>query len=84
MDDALLKIQQDLLFTNWSVLQQLDANDSYDLLLNEVMRSLDKFALKRLIRLRACDKFQEPWSTVRLKKYNLKCRKLCNKACTTG
>ena len=83
-DDSMLKIQQDLLFHDWSPVNHLNVNTGYAYLVNEITRSMDQHAPKKVIRLKADEQFREPWLTVQLKHYNQKCRKLCNKARVSG
>ena len=45
---------------------------------------MDRYAPVKHIKIGVCDKFREPWVTVKLKKYDSKCRRLCNKARITG
>ena len=59
---------------------ELDANSAYEYLLGKITRQLDRFAPKKIVTLRACDKFHVPWLSVKFHKYNTKCRKLCDKA----
>ena len=79
-DDAIQKVCQDLLFYDWGPMHDLSVDDSYAYLVNSITNSLDRHAPKKLIRVKACDRFREPWMTVQLKKYHAKCRKLCDKA----
>ena len=83
-DEAIAKVQQDLLFFDWSPIRYMDVNESYGFLLKAIMQVIDRHAPCKVIKIRSCDKFIEPWLTVKLRKYNSKCRKLCNKARTTG
>ena len=76
-EEAITKIQQDLLFTDWSLMYDLDVDKSYAFLLETIKNKLDLHALKKLIKIRSCDKFREPWMTVSIKKYNSKCQIMC-------
>ena len=80
----MLKIQQELLFKEWSVVEHLPVNKGYELLVKKITDALDRHAPKKLVKIRYDKKFNEPWLSVKLLKYNQKCRKLCNKACLTG
>ena len=79
-DEAIFNIQHDLLFHDWSIVHTLDTNKGYQYLIEVITKSMDKHAPKKRIKLRACDKFREPWMTVQIKRYNVKSRKLCEKA----
>ena len=78
------KIQRDLLFTDWSRLVEIDVNDGYNFLISAITKVLDIHVPKKLIKIRECDKFREPWMTVKIRNYNARCRKLCNKARISG
>ena len=45
---------------------------------------MDKHAPIKKLKIKADTPFREPWLTVKLKRYNQKCRKLCNKARVSG
>ena len=77
-DEALLKIQQSLLFTDWLLLNELNVNEAYEYLNGIVIDSLDRFAPKKQIRIRRDECFREGWLTVKLKKYGIcvECRPL--------
>ena len=64
-DEIMLKVQQDLLFENWSILYHLSVDNLYEFLINKITDKLDKHALKKVICVRACDKFREPWMTIK-------------------
>ena len=64
-DEIMLKVQQDLLFENWSILYHLSVDNLYEFLINKITEKLDKHALKKVICVRACDKFCEPWMTIK-------------------
>ena len=66
-DSTIAEIQQHLLFHDWSVINPLDVNDSYSYLLEVITKSLDLYAPKRVIQLKADDRFREAWLTVKLK-----------------
>ena len=83
-DSRMLKAQEMLLFHNWTIIYDMSVNESYEYLISVITNALDKIAPKKLIKLRIDEKFREPWMTVKLKKYNNKCRKLCNKAKNSG
>ena len=79
-EETLPLIQQYLLKYDWSNVYNLDVNAGYEFLVSAITEALDKHAPKRTIILRSDEKFREPWLTIKLKKYNQKCHKLCNKA----
>ena len=79
-EDAMLKIQKDLLFYNWSVIANMSVDESYAYLISVITDVMNVHAPKKCVKIRIDDQFREPWLTVKLKKYNQKCRKLCNKA----
>ena len=85
-DNALAKIQRDLLFHDWSYLDNgdLTVNESYQYFANIIEGVLDTRAPLKCIVICNDDKFREPWITVSIKKCNRKCRVLCNRAKTTG
>ena len=72
------------MFTDWSRLVEIDVNDGYNFLISPITKVLDIHVPKKLIKIRECDKFREPWMTVKIRKYNARCRKLCNKARISG
>ena len=78
-EDVLLKIQQKLLFHDWSALNTCGVNEGYSIL-DELIRH----TLSLHQKIKSDDRFLEPWLTVSIKKCNLKCKKLCNKAKQTG
>ena len=83
-DEAVLKVQQDLLFHDWCYLDtNISVNDSYEYLSNTIENSLNKHAPKKTVKIRADERFMEPWLTVKIQKYNQKCRKLCDRARTS-
>ena len=59
-------------------MSDMSVNDSYRYLSDAIMAALDLHTSKKLVKIRADEKFREPWLTVKLRKYNHKCRKLCN------
>ena len=69
---------------DWSVMSSLNADNAYKLLINVITECLDKYVPKKLIKLRLCDKFREPWMSVKYKRFNLKSRKLCQRARVSG
>ena len=83
-EGTLLRVQRDLLLHNWADINCLSVDDGYEYLINVITETLDIHAPKKLIKLKSCDKFREPWMNVRLKRYNAKCHKLCNKARLSG
>ena len=62
----------------------MGASDGYGYLIQKITESLDEHAPRKYIKIRMCDKFRDPWMTVQIKCYNLKSRKLCDKARITG
>ena len=85
-DGAISRVQQDLLFHNWSELddQNMDVNQAYSIFTSVIETSLDRHAPVKNVRLKQDEKFQVPWLTVGILKCNQKCRKLCNRAKETG
>ena len=83
-EDALLRINQRLLFTDWSLMHDMNINDSMTFLHDRITDTLDTFAPKEFKKVNYKQVFREPWMTVKLCKYNQKCRKLCKKACKSG
>ena len=85
LDDVnVARIQQDLLFHDWSDVDSLNVNDGYSYLNKVVTDMMDKHAPKKLVKVKIDDKFYEPWMTVGIKRSNRKCRLLCNKARCSG
>ena len=82
-DKVYLKINQALLFHDWSVMANMDVNQSYNYLVGTITGVLDALAPKKsiLISKRRC--FHEPWMTVKLCKWNSKCKKLFQRFCKT-
>ena len=79
-EDAIVKLQQYLLFHNWSDIYDMNVVDSYKYLVEMITGYLDIVAPRKSIRLRVNEKFRDPWVTVALKKCDLRCKKLCSKA----
>ena len=75
-DEAIAKIQQFLLFYDWTPTEYMNASDGYNYLIVAITEALDAYAPKRKIVIRRDDRFREAWLTVRIKKYNQKSRKL--------
>ena len=83
-ENALLKIQQDLLLEDWSPINDMNVDSSYEFLIQKIRDKLDKHApIKKVVLTTDCH-FREAWLTVRIKKCNVKCRKLCEKAKLSG
>ena len=82
-ESTISSICQDLLFKDWSPLYEMTVDSAYQFLINVIVNSLDKCAPRKTIKIRACDRFREPWMTVNIKRYNRKARKLCEKARTS-
>ena len=83
-EKAIAKIQEKLLFQDWSCVTNLSVNDGYKFLLCKITEALDAYAPKKTIKVRVDEKFREPWLTVNIEKCNRKCQKLCNKAKMSG
>ena len=83
-DTAVTNIQRDLLFHDWSCLDAMSVDESYSYLITVITGVMDTYAPIKQIKIRACDKFREPWMSVRIKKSTLKARKLCNRTRKSG
>ena len=83
-DDVLLKIQQDLLFHDWGIINDMSVNNGYNYLSNVLSNTMNKFAPLKTVKICIDEKFREPWLNVKIMKYNHKCRHLCNKARQSG
>ena len=83
-DNAMLKIQQYLLFHDWRGLNSLSVDQGYEYLINVITKAMNLYAPVKVVKVKRDDTFREGWLTVQLKKYNVKCRKLCDKARSTG
>ena len=59
-------------------------DESYQYLINVINEKLDLYAPKKCITITHDERFREAWLTVKLKIYNQKCRKLCNRARASG
>ena len=79
-DEAIQKIQQDLLFYPWDDLSEIPVNISYPYLVNVITKMLDKHASKKKVTIKSSEKFREPWMTLSIKRCNQKNRKLCKLA----
>ena len=79
-DTALLKIQQSLLFHDWTGIVDMTVDRSYEYLIAVITNAMDKHAPVKKTVIKADYKFAQPWISVQLLKYNRKCRALCNKA----
>ena len=75
-DSVYLKLNQNLLFHDWSPIYSFDVDGAYDYLISIINKYLDELAPKKLIFISNCDYFREPWMTIQLCKYNRKCKKL--------
>ena len=82
--DIIMKVQQKLLFHDWSPVYTLNASKGYKYIVNIITNALECFAPKKIVKIRSCNKFRDPWMTVKIKRYNMKCRRLCNKAQISG
>ena len=83
-EETITKINQKLLFTDWSLIYEMDVNDGTSFLIDQITDALNEFAPKHTKKVVNKQIIHEPWMTVRLLKYNNKSRKLCMKAKTTG
>ena len=83
-EEKMLKIQEMLLFHDWSCVLDMDVNDSYSYLISVITKALNRYAPSCSVKIRIDEKFREPWLTVKLRKYNQKCRRLCMKAKNSG
>ena len=83
-DTIMLKIQEHLLFEDWTQVNVLSIDAAYQYLVNRITDAMDEFAPKKTVVIKQYDKFREPWFTVAMKKCNSKCRKLCKKARLSG
>ena len=83
-DNSLHSIQQELLFFDWSPIHAMEVNESYCFLVNTITSVLDKIAPLKKIKVKWDDAFNEGWLSVKLKRYNVKCRKLCSTAKDSG
>ena len=78
--DSNEKINNKLLYEDWSTLYGKNVNDAYDLFLKKLIAVLDEFAPLQTRVISDREMFNEYWMNVKLCKYNAKCRKLCLKA----
>ena len=63
-DTAILNIQQDLLFFDWSPVDTMSINDAYEFLIRAITSILDRRAPMKLIELKPDHRFREAWMTV--------------------
>ena len=59
-------------------------NEGYEFLSTAIQEALDTHAPKRTVTVRSDERFREAWLTVKIKKYNQKCRRLCSRAKDSG
>ena len=83
-EPAIHRVCEELLFFDWTPIYGMTVDESYSFLTESITHVLDRISPRKIIKIRACDKFREPWLTVQLRKYNTKCRKLCKKARNSG
>ena len=83
-EEAMLKIQQDLLFHDWSPVYMLSVDNSYKYLIDTITLVMDRYAPEKVVRITVDKKFREGWFSVTLKRLNQKCRKLCRIAQQSG
>ena len=83
-EENMSKIQQDLLFYDWTPLYGLPVEESYKFLLDVITTALDRHTPRKIVTVLADDKFVEPWLNVRLKRFNAKSRRLCSKFRQSG
>ena len=83
-EESMLKIQQDLLFFDWSTIGSMTIDNSYKFLIDSITSVMDKHAPKKIVKIINSEKFREPWMTVSIKRANAKARTLCKKAKETG
>ena len=74
------KINQDLLFADWTNLVELNVDESYNLLIDRISRSIEKHAKEKCIKVSKKSSFTEPLLSVPLLKMGSKCNKLFRKS----
>ena len=74
--DVYMKINENLLFTDWNEIYVMNVDESYEFLINKILKYLDKHAPMKQIKIGKKSAFIEPWITVRILKYNTKCKRL--------
>ena len=85
-DESIAKIQQGLLFYDWSYVDNPDVSvdDCYMYLVDAIEQQLNEHAPKRVVKIRPDERFVEPWISVSIKRCNRKSRHLCKKAKQSG
>ena len=79
-DEAFAKMNQDLLFTNWSHLYDLEINQCYESLLSTILQVINKHAPTKRLKVTQKSCFIEPWINVSMLKMTSKCKKLFRKS----
>ena len=79
-DEVIAKLNRVLLFHDWSVLNPMNVDESYDYLVNEITSALDHLAPPKTVLTAQKDCFRELWMNVKLCKYNSKCKHMFKKA----
>ena len=75
-DDVYFKLNQRLLFHDWSEMYGKDIDDMYLYLVRTINDNLDDISPKKEILISEGEYFREPWMNVKLCKLNSKCRRL--------
>ena len=73
-------IKHSLLHYDWSPMQTMNVDDSYNYLVTAILDMLNLYAPVRTKKVSNINSFTEPWMTVKFLKYNRKCKKLCAQA----
>ena len=79
-ENSLFNIKHTLLHHDWSCLDSMNVNESYNYLINVITNALDLHAPVREKKVSNRSSFVEPWMNVKILKYNRKSKKLCKKA----
>ena len=78
-DDAISKVNHDLLHHDWNPIYCLTVNEAYDYLILVITKYLNMYCPYKTIRVQHRKEFNEPWLTVELQKQSRKCKKLYSK-----
>ena len=83
-ENAISRINQRLLFTDWTPISLMDINEGTVFLRDRIVSIMDEEAPKTVRRINHKQIIRDPWMTVNLLKCNTKSRRLCKKAKISG
>ena len=74
------RLNQRLLFYDWTAFYDMPVNIAYEFVVNVISEFLDELAPRKFMVIPRKEHFKEPWMSVKICKYNSKCKQLFKKA----